>query len=174
MSNKIISLSLPAPHPAQKKLICEAKRFNVLCCGRRWGKTVLGMDRLIHSALQRKPVAWFSPSNKLMSDTWRVLRSTLAPITREQIGTLTPTLSLSALSEGEGDVSIPSPPPGARHRVRGAQDVEHGLSQRTPGNPRGFCSICQSEVRTQGLKPSSFLTLTARLNSLRKSQKRSF
>src|SRR2546426_3272287 len=84
MSNKIISLSLPAPLPAQKKLICEAKRFNVLCCGRRWGKTVLGMDRLIHSALQGKPVAWFSPSNKLMSDTWRVLRSTLAPITREK------------------------------------------------------------------------------------------
>jgi hypothetical protein len=43
MSNKIIELNLPAPHPAQAKLIQEAKRFNVLCCGRRWGKTVLGM-----------------------------------------------------------------------------------------------------------------------------------
>src|ERR1035437_1746184 len=78
MSSKIIELNLPAPHPAQARLIQEAKRFNVLCCGRRWGKTVLGMDRLIHPALKGKPVAWFSPTNKLMADTWRVVRSTLA------------------------------------------------------------------------------------------------
>ena len=61
----------------------QAKRFNVICCGRRWGKTVLGMDRLIQAALQRKPVAWFSPTNKLMADTWRALRSTLASFCRE-------------------------------------------------------------------------------------------
>jgi Terminase RNaseH-like domain/Terminase large subunit, T4likevirus-type, N-terminal len=84
MSSKIIELNLPAPHPAQAKLIQEAKRFNVLCCGRRWGKTVLGMDRLIHPALKGKPVAWFSPTNKLMADTWRVVRSTLAPVTRDK------------------------------------------------------------------------------------------
>ena len=84
MSNRIIGLSLPAPHPAQAKLIQEAKRFNVICCGRRWGKTVLGMDRLIHPALQGKPVAWFSPTYKLQAETWRELRSTLAPVTRDK------------------------------------------------------------------------------------------
>jgi hypothetical protein len=84
MSNKKIDLKLTAPHPAQWKIIREAKRFNVICCGRRWGKTVLGMDRLIEAALQHKPVAWFSPTNKLMADTWRALRSTLAPITRDK------------------------------------------------------------------------------------------
>ncbi|MEO8592274.1 MAG: hypothetical protein ABI759_03040 [Candidatus Solibacter sp.] len=42
------------------------------------------MDRLIHAALQNKPVAWFSPSNKLMADTWRELRSILAPVTRDK------------------------------------------------------------------------------------------
>jgi hypothetical protein len=84
MSNKIIGLSLPTPHKAQMKLIDEAKRFNVVCCGRRFGKTVLGIDRLIHQALKGTPVAWFSPSNKLMSDTWRVLKSILAPVTRDK------------------------------------------------------------------------------------------
>ena len=84
MSNKTINLNLPAPHPTQTQLIRQGKRFNVVCCGRRWGKPVLGMDRLIHPTLQGKPVAWFSPSNKLMSDTWRILRSTLAPVTREK------------------------------------------------------------------------------------------
>jgi hypothetical protein len=79
-ANKI-ELNLPAPHPAQAKLILESRRFNVVCCGRRWGKTVLGMDRLIHLALEGKPVAWFSPTNKLMSDAWRAVRTTLAPVT---------------------------------------------------------------------------------------------
>jgi len=50
--SKEIKLQLPAPHAAQLRVIQEAKRFNVICCGRRWGKTVLGTDRLIHAALQ--------------------------------------------------------------------------------------------------------------------------
>jgi hypothetical protein len=60
--SKTIELHLPQPHPAQLQVIQQAKRFNVVCCGRRWGKTVLGMDRLIHPALQGKPVAWFAPN----------------------------------------------------------------------------------------------------------------
>jgi hypothetical protein len=59
--SKEIKLRLTALHPAQSLVIQQAKRFNVVCCGRRWGKTVLGMDRLIHPALQGKPVAWFAP-----------------------------------------------------------------------------------------------------------------
>lgn len=43
-----------------------------------------GMDRLIHPALQGKPVAWFSPSYKVQADTWRQLRSTLGPVTRDK------------------------------------------------------------------------------------------
>jgi hypothetical protein len=79
-----INLNLPAPHPGQAMIIQQAKRFNVVCCGRRWGKTVLGMDRLIRPALEGKPVAWFSPSNKSMADTWRELQSRLAPVISEK------------------------------------------------------------------------------------------
>src|SRR5712671_6425692 len=82
--SKVIGLNLPAPHSAQAKVIQQSKRFNVVCCGRRWGKTVLGMDRLIHPALQSKPVAWFSPSYKSQADTWGELRSRLAPVTRDK------------------------------------------------------------------------------------------
>ena len=38
--------------------------------------------------------------------------------------TLTPTL---LIEEGEGAVSIPSPPEGERDRVRGAEDAEHAF-----------------------------------------------
>ncbi len=84
MSKQIIDLSLPALHPGQAQIIQESKRFNAVCCGRRFGKTVLGMDRLIHTALTGKPVAWFSPTNKFLADTWRELQSTLAPVILEK------------------------------------------------------------------------------------------
>ena len=38
------------------------------------------MDRLIHPALQGKPVAWFAPNYRLLSDVWRELQSTLGPV----------------------------------------------------------------------------------------------
>jgi hypothetical protein len=78
--SKEIKLQLTAPHPAQLRVLQQAKRFNVVCCGRRWGKTVLGMDRLIHPALQGKPVAWFAPNYRLLSDVWREVQATLAPV----------------------------------------------------------------------------------------------
>jgi hypothetical protein len=78
----IINLTLPAPHAGQAKIIQQAKRFNVVCCGRRWGKTMLGMDRLIGPALEGKPVAWFSPSHKYTPVVWRELLSKLAPVTQ--------------------------------------------------------------------------------------------
>jgi hypothetical protein len=58
----------------------ESQRFNVVCCGRRFGKTVLGMDRLIQTALQGKPVAWFSPTYRLLGDVWRELLCVLPPV----------------------------------------------------------------------------------------------
>src|SRR5947199_9962471 len=78
--SKEIELQLTALHPAQWQVVQQAKRFNVVCCGRRWGKTVLGMDRLIHPALQSKPVAWFAPNYRLLSDVWRELQVTLEPV----------------------------------------------------------------------------------------------
>ena len=37
-----LTLTLPVPHIAQYRIIDQAKRFQVVCCGRRWGKTTLG------------------------------------------------------------------------------------------------------------------------------------
>lgn len=65
------------PHSAQKRVIIESRRYNVLACGRRWGKTVLGIERLIRRAREGYPVAWFGPTYKMMADVWRdVVRAT--------------------------------------------------------------------------------------------------
>ena len=73
------AVQLRRPHPAQSKIIREQKRFNVVCCGRRFGKTTLGQDRMIHPALTGKPTGWFSPTYR--SPTHGSLSSTLHPIT---------------------------------------------------------------------------------------------
>jgi hypothetical protein len=62
-------------------MIQEAKRFNVVCAGRRFGKSLLGQDRLIRPALAGKPTAWFAPTYRLLSDAWRSLQRALYPVT---------------------------------------------------------------------------------------------
>jgi len=70
-----IKLRLRRPHAAQQKVIDEAKRFSVLSCGRRWGKTALGIHQLIRAALDGEPVGWFAPSYKMLAEAWREVAS---------------------------------------------------------------------------------------------------
>jgi phage FluMu gp28-like protein len=78
---RTVRLSLPRPHPGQRKILDSCRRFNVIACGRRFGKTVLAMDRLVGPALHRRPVAYFAPTYKMLAEVWRELRHTLHPVT---------------------------------------------------------------------------------------------
>ena len=65
-------IRLPRLHMAQERVISEARRFNVVVCGRRWGKTLLGVDRAIMCGLLRStPVGWFAPTYKYLMEPWR-------------------------------------------------------------------------------------------------------
>lgn len=80
---KQIQIEIPALHAAQRRIVDEAARFNVLACGRRFGKTTLGIELDIQPALEGYPVAWFSPTYKMMGEVWRDTRKTLQPITKQ-------------------------------------------------------------------------------------------
>ena len=75
-----VQISLPNPHDAQRRVLAEAKRFNVLACGRRWGKSTIGIDRIVKPALEGYPTAWFSPTYKLLLESWREIQEVLAPV----------------------------------------------------------------------------------------------
>ena len=64
----------PPRHSDQLRVVGGAGRFNVACCGRRWGKTCLGLDLLIAEPgglLDGFPVGWFAPNGKLFDEVWR-------------------------------------------------------------------------------------------------------
>lgn len=63
-------------------MLAGERRFNVVNCGRRWGKTVLGLDRALkHSLGKGRPVAWFAPTYKLLTEPWREARRLLRDVT---------------------------------------------------------------------------------------------
>ena len=64
-------------------MVDGAKRFNVLECGRRSGKTTLGVDLAIDKALDGLPVGWFAPTYKILADAWRELVTGTADIARK-------------------------------------------------------------------------------------------
>ena len=77
---KQIELVLPEMHPGQRRIIEQATRFNVLACGRRFGKTMLGIDLLIDKALDGLPVGWFSPTYKMLQEVWSELKRVTQPL----------------------------------------------------------------------------------------------
>ena len=62
-------------------MLSEAKRFNVLDCGRRWGKSALAVNLLTENALEGYPVAYFAPFYSLLSGTFKELYSVLNELT---------------------------------------------------------------------------------------------
>lgn len=76
----LTTVSLPRPHQGQRKILPLMRRFNVLSCGRRFGKTKLGINRLIPPALEGKPVGWFAPTYKYLSEVWIEFVSRLHPV----------------------------------------------------------------------------------------------
>lgn len=78
---KQIEIVLPQPHAGQMRIKRERARFNVVDCGRRWGKTFLGIDLIAEPSVLRDPVAWFSPTYKMLLEVWRTAERILEPIT---------------------------------------------------------------------------------------------
>lgn len=80
-----LTVRLRRLHASQRRVVAGARRFNVAACGRRWGKTTLGENRLLTVALgDARPTGWFAPTYKQLAEAWRQLRDDLAPVTRHK------------------------------------------------------------------------------------------
>ena len=75
-----VRIQLRDRHAGQVSVVAGAKRFNVLMCGRRFGKTALGVDLAVNGALDGQTWGWFAPAYKYLEEAWRELVAILAPI----------------------------------------------------------------------------------------------
>lgn len=83
MSSVTVDFYLPTLHPAQKTILNQAKRFNHLRCGRRFGKTTL-IEELSSISLDGKRVGVWFPTYKDLSEVWKDLKKTYSPIIQRQ------------------------------------------------------------------------------------------
>jgi hypothetical protein len=71
---------VPKLHVGQMRVRRSPKRFTVVMCGRRWGKTVFGIRVAMDAAMAGQAVGWFVPGYKYVTDVWRDLVHRLAPL----------------------------------------------------------------------------------------------
>lgn len=80
VADQTITVTLPRPHTAQARVLRDAGRFNVLVCGRRFGKTLLGIERAARTALDGYPAGWFAPTYKDSIEAWLDFKRMLEPV----------------------------------------------------------------------------------------------
>jgi hypothetical protein len=77
-----IKIILPALYPAQQTVKEHARRYNVLCWGRRAGKTTYGADRVVRiSVVNGGQFGWFAPNYKVLNPVWDYFKELFAPLT---------------------------------------------------------------------------------------------
>lgn len=55
-------------------------RHRVVMCGRRWGKTALGIEQACRRALAEERVGWFAPNYKYAAEAWKEIVERLGPV----------------------------------------------------------------------------------------------
>lgn len=75
----VLDVRIDDPHPGQWQVYNGRARFNVLECGRRFGKTKLGLYVNANAICDGQPCAWFAPTYKYIPEVWREAVRILRP-----------------------------------------------------------------------------------------------
>ncbi len=70
--------ALPELRADQRAIAGHPARFKVLACGRRWGKTTLGLKLAVEAAERGERAWWVAPTYGLAFEPWRMLKRALA------------------------------------------------------------------------------------------------
>lgn len=60
-----VDVTLPKPHDAQRVVLDSTARFRVLKCGRRWGKSLISQSISVEYGIEKKKVAYITPTYQL-------------------------------------------------------------------------------------------------------------
>ena len=75
-------VELPTLHPDQVKAtaVIRSNRFTAVRCGRRWGKTDLAKTIACNDVINGRPVGWFAPEYKFISEAYNEIADILDPV----------------------------------------------------------------------------------------------
>lgn len=73
-----LAISAPQLRPDQARIAVHPAKRKVVCMGRRWGKTVLGLVLVLSSLIAGMRVAWLVPTYRNSNPLWRAVESALA------------------------------------------------------------------------------------------------
>lgn len=76
----VVSISAPQLRPDQARIATHPAKRKVVCMGRRWGKTVLGLVLVLAALLAGMRVAWLVPTYRNSNPLWRAVEAALAPL----------------------------------------------------------------------------------------------
>lgn len=76
-------ITLPGLHPGQMTIYQNHQRFNLVCCGRRWGKTHFLARIALETMLKGEYVGIFCPQYKFLSEIYREILDRLLPMKPE-------------------------------------------------------------------------------------------
>lgn len=79
-----IEIPLNEPHPAQWEILQGRKRFNVLKCGRRFGKTELFQELLSECIERFQIIGYWTPTYKDLHEVWLETLRVFHPIVRSK------------------------------------------------------------------------------------------
>ena len=79
----IYAPELPSLHPAQKKVAESDARWKILCAGRRFGKTRLGVQMCMEVALRGGRAWWVAPTFAIARVGWRDIAATTQSFPKE-------------------------------------------------------------------------------------------
>lgn len=129
----------PAPHTGQAAVLKHPARFKVLDCGRRWGKTRLGVMECLIVAARGGRAWWVAPSYKMSEVGWRPLRRLAAQIPGAEVR--------------RGDRQIITPT-GGEVSVRSADNPDSLRGEGLSYVVLDECAFMQEDAWTQALRPA--------------------
>jgi len=65
-----VQVKLRKLHPAQSTIIRERKRFNLIKCGRRFGKTELSQELIAETVLKNQIIGFWTPTYRDLYEVW--------------------------------------------------------------------------------------------------------
>lgn len=85
----IKTIKLKKLHLKQRFVYDNRKRFNVVSCGRRWGKTELAMYLIVMGSIQNKfNIAYYAPTYKMLNEVWKLVNEILNIILKNSNSTI--------------------------------------------------------------------------------------